>query len=126
MLFRAQLYGLAQADSAIPWMAKNCTTPAIHAEYPIRTLTCPPSGTRIPCGQTIMRRWSQALRQAPWRRVGQTLLRPGTGRSPNETHDPANRVTSQVAPHMVQTMRSPTPALNCEKRVMPSAASGAW
>ncbi|GLX38360.1 hypothetical protein Sros01_44330 [Streptomyces roseochromogenus] len=48
MLFRAQLYGLAQADSATQWTAKNCTTPTIHAEYPIRTLTCPPSVTRNP------------------------------------------------------------------------------
>ncbi|MFJ1998391.1 transposase [Streptomyces asiaticus] len=36
MLFRAQLYGLAQADSAITWATKNCATPATHAAYPIR------------------------------------------------------------------------------------------
>lgn len=77
MLFRAQLYGLVQADSAIPWMTKNCTTPTIQAEYPIRTLTCPPSVTRIPCGQPIMRRRTQALRPA----IGTGWGRPHPGRA---------------------------------------------
>ncbi|MGW7256902.1 DUF397 domain-containing protein [Streptomyces sp. NPDC054834] len=87
MLFRAQLYGLVQADWTITWVTKNCATPAAHAMYPIRAFNCPPSLARFTCEQRIMTGRPQTLRQAPGHEVRQTLRAATTQRSSSYSTD---------------------------------------